>query len=204
MKKPFLTLLTSAALALPLSLSASNVTSITLDLVEFGNLTGLSVSDVNQTASPSPLYALGFEVDLGSVLPTMGGTLEHSGSSITFDGTVTVGDFSIGFDLDRDIGLNSGYFVKDTLNDLVLFDVTFPQISLSGNDFSFGPSLLLISSELESFLGKDQGSIAGSLVGMFRVDAMVDDGVVIPEASTYALILGLGALGFILFRRRKA
>ncbi|TVR52328.1 MAG: PEP-CTERM sorting domain-containing protein [Puniceicoccaceae bacterium] len=201
MKKSILSVVSAGVLALPIGLSA-NVTSVTLDLVEFGNLTGLSVTGVNQTASPSPLYALGFEVDVGSLLPTMGGTLEHSGSSITFDGTTTVGDFSLGFDLARDIGLNSGYYLKDSLNDLVLFDVVFPQISLSGMDFSFGPSLLVISAELETFVGAS--GIAGSLVGMFRVDAMVDDGVVIPEASTYALILGLGALGFILFRRRKA
>ncbi|MBV9391662.1 MAG: hypothetical protein JOY96_07205 [Verrucomicrobia bacterium] len=44
---------------------------------------------------------------------------------------MTVGDFLIGYDPTRNAGSDSGFFLKDTLNNLALFDLSQPTVAIS-------------------------------------------------------------------------
>ncbi|MEM1278564.1 MAG: hypothetical protein AAGG53_00800, partial [Cyanobacteria bacterium P01_H01_bin.152] len=122
----------------------SGTTSVFLDLELLEAAAGLVLESVDSEAAPfSDDFQVGFAINdetdfTYTVEPfaPVGGSIEHGGT-ITFDtvnnpdADITVGEFSIGFDLSRVTDTASGFFVADTIdgNGLdILFDISVPGV----------------------------------------------------------------------------
>jgi hypothetical protein len=194
----------AAAQAMSLQV-VSGVTSVFLDVPTLQSV-GLSLTGASNTVPPvSNNFLVGFPItpattfsfDFGTAgFAPIGGTIEHTGS-VTFNNTLTVGNFSIGFDPVRAIGSASGFFVRDTITTgAILFDVATPsRVSLT-NDTNLNISAnLLVSRELAGVL--NNASLTGATVGSASVDA-----VAVPEPTTLLGALVAGA--FLADTRRRA
>jgi hypothetical protein len=167
----------------------SGVTSVSLDTELLKSAAGLTLDRSSNTVAPaSDKYALGFGIKQSSDLiyndqngyKPVSGTIEHSGT-VTFKtdilGPVTVGDFSVGYNGDRQSDKASGFYIKDTAGaGTVLFDVSNPD-SLTGNSQSLniGRSDLLVAPELNSYLNQNglaKQSLTGADVGDIQLDAL--------------------------------
>jgi hypothetical protein len=198
--------MTESATAATFNLT-SGVTSVFLDLPTLSsvglNLTGSSgVVDPVSSAFlvgfpilPSTTFAFDFS-NAGAITP-LGGTIEHSGS-VTFNNTLTVGNFSIGFDPGRSSATKSGFFVKDTIaTGAPLFDVgTINNLTFNPSTSAFNlASNLLVSPELAGVLGNTD--LTGAEIGAASIN-----GTAVPEPMT---ILGALAAGsFLAASRRRA
>lgn len=136
------------------------------------------------------------------------GQVEHTGSMTLAIGPVgqqtevVVGNFSVMFDASRFVeNVKSGFYVKDNVSLLVpLFDLGPPSLLEPAVDGAQVKARLLITSELETALGADEGEIAGIDVGEVYVQAQA-----VPEPSTALLgLLGAGAIAVLLRRRRNS
>lgn len=183
----------------------SGVTSVTLDLPTLESV-GLSLTGANGTVPPvsndflvgfpiTPQTTFEFSFDDQAGFAPVGGTIEHSGS-VTFNNSLTLGNFSIGFDPARAVGSASGFFVRDTITTgAPLFDVatpsslTFdePDLEIIGN--------LLVSPELAGVLGNT--GLTGARVGAASIN-----GAAVPEPATILGVLAAG--GFLAASRRRA
>lgn len=197
---------------------ASGTTSVDLDFQALQAAAGLVLQSANNTVAPAAGFAVGFPVNSrdAAAFPTtftfdsanfapFAGTIEHTGT-VTFllgQDTITVGNFTIGYDMGRVAGEASGFFVESTTGgladglDAIMFDISGPvpgvtssSLTITGTEATGGAGLL-VSPELAGALGN--AGLTGALVGSARVDA-------IPEPS--AVILSLLALPVFLRRRR--
>lgn len=195
--------------ALPESATAATfvletgVTSVFLDLPTLQSV-GLNLTGANGVVPPvSGDFLVGFPITpatnftfttAGGFAP-VSGTIEHSGS-VTFNGALTLGNFSIGFDPARAIGNASGFFVRDTITTgAPLFDVAAPS-SLLFDETTLQLALtadLLVSSELAGVLGN--AGLAGAEIGAASIN-----GAAVPEPTT--MLGALAAGGFLAARRR--
>ncbi|MCL6434447.1 MAG: PEP-CTERM sorting domain-containing protein [Leptolyngbyaceae cyanobacterium HOT.MB2.61] len=194
----------SQAVAVTFQLS-SGVTSVFLDLPTLESV-GLSLTGATGTVPPvssdflvgfpiTPQTTFTFDFDSGSGFTPVGGTIEHTGS-VTFNNTLTLGNFSIGFDPARAIGSASGFFVRDTITTAaILFDVATPS-SLTFVDQNLEvQGDLLVSPELAGILGNT--SLSGATIGAASIN-----GEAIPEPATVLGVLAAG--GFLAASRRRA
>ncbi len=118
-----------------------------------------------------------FGYEVGDFLGTFGGSIEHIGLVNFNADTVTVGDFSIGFDADRvggPSGTASGFFVESTAGiAAILFDVAAPsELAPLPNDLIIGADLL-VSPEFGAFLfdnGLSDVNLEGAVVGSALVE----------------------------------
>jgi hypothetical protein len=166
----------------------SGVTSVSLDAKTLKDAAGLEIAGTNNTVTPTNGLAVGFGIKPNSnftytrqngFTPT-GGTIEHSGTvSLKADplGTVTVGDFSIGYDAARKSDKASGFFVRDTVDtDAILFDVSNPKnLSANRNSFKVSGADLLVSPEFNGFLnqkGLTNQNLTGADVGDVAINAI--------------------------------
>lgn len=146
---------------------SSGLTSVTLDFVALEDAASLQFDSVNNTATPATGYPAGFAVTTDTPLQynldpfsLVGGTISHTGS-VTFNivGTenqVEVGNFEIGFDAGRATGMNSGYFVEDTISGLgILFDVAMPDTLVANTDGIFLEGNLHVSPEFATYLSSN-------------------------------------------------
>lgn len=148
-----------------------------------------------------------FSYDADDFLGTFAGTVEHSGSVTLTDlatntASVTVGNFTIGFDGSRVGGDASGFFVQDNLDTgAILFDIGSPLVE------AFDTSLvvtgnLLISPEFSELLN------TLTLVSFDVTGADAGLALVVADANPVPLPAGIwllgSALGAVLVRRRTA
>ena len=168
----------------------SGVTSIFLDLPLLEEAAGLTLVGLDSDATPSdrPAFLDPFQVGFAIAEETdfsfapvpftpLGGTIEHSGT-ITIaigDTEATIGEFSIGYDESRVSDTASGFFVADTLDDVlgleILFDVGTPgTVTISGGDLSISDADLLLAPEVATALGLPD--LAGADVGDTQIDAV--------------------------------
>jgi hypothetical protein len=175
----------------------SGVTSVFLDVPLLQSV-GLSLTGTADVAPPvNNNFLVGFNITPatdftfsteGGLVP-LSGSIEHTGS-VTFNDQVTVGNFSIGFDPTRTSSQASGFFVKDTLDDIgaILFDIATPEIAnFDGKDLTLGANLL-VSQEFASALGN--ANLTGTVVGKAEVDA---EAAPVPEPASALAILGIGS-----------
>lgn len=180
-----------------LSAAASlNLSVVSADVFAPGNLGAGSVAFGINGRGASSLPTT-FSYDSDDFLGTFGGAIEHTGSVFFNDGTVEVGNFTIGFDGARVGGDRSGFFVESTTGiSAILFDVADPG-TLDAGAFSLTIGAdLLVSSEFAGFLQANQLAsvdLTGAVVGSALVQA-------VPAPGAMAL-LGLGGLAAA--RRRR-
>ena len=165
----------------------SGVTSVFLDLELIESATGLALTGVDSDAAPfSEAFQVGFAINddtdfsvTADPFAPVGGTIEHDGT-ITFNETVTVGDFSIGFDGDRVSESASGFFVADTVegNDLdILFDIGAPGVlETTDSELTIAEADLLLAPEFTDALGLPD--LTGADVGNARIDALLEGAAV--------------------------
>ena len=181
-------------LAAAASLDLSGVSG---DVISPGTLPGSVAFSINgRDASNLPTT---FTYDPNDFLGSFGGTIEHSGSVFFNNDTVEVGDFTIGFDANRAVGANSGFFVESTTGiAAILFDIGAPSTLNPGmSSLEIGADLF-VSAEFGSFLfnnGLSATDLAGADVG----DALVQASV--PAPGGLAALAGAGLLAS---RRRRS
>jgi hypothetical protein len=140
---------------------------------------------------------------------TVSGALEHTGS-VTFNGSITIGDFSI-----SDAGniVETGALVSDTIIPLggLFFAVADGSFIADETELSVGGDLEVtagFAAILEELgLVEDGSGLVGVDVGDFRIEADVTAAAMpapVPLPAAFPLLLfALGGLGFA-SRRRKA
>lgn len=172
-----------------------DLTGVSSDVIVPGELGGDSVAFlINDRDGSSPTT---FAYTLFDLAP-FSGSIEHTGS-LFFDlnmSSIEVGNFSIGYDANRVMGDNSGFFVESTVGVTeILFDVENPSdLGIDQPGVFTLTANLLVSSEFASILG-DTG-LTGADVG----DAFVNASAV-PEPTGFGLLTLVGIA--IATRRRK-
>ncbi|HHP7230654.1 MAG TPA: hypothetical protein ACFCUY_07325, partial [Xenococcaceae cyanobacterium] len=124
------------------TLVKDGITSVTLDTELLQTAAGLTFTGTEATVEPvSQQFAIGFDIteesdfayDEQDGFTPIEGEIEHTGT-VTFDsdnfGEVTVGNFRIGFNAERQTDGASGFFVQNTVdglvNNTILFDIGNP------------------------------------------------------------------------------
>jgi hypothetical protein len=170
------------------------LTSVFLDagILSAVSLAILGVSDDVQAPAEGFGEGVGFPINAATTfefttedgLTPLGGTIEHDGTltlgildaegELT-DGTVDVGEFTIGFDATRVSENTSGFFVLDNKQlDRILFDVGTPgSLALDDSSLSIGDADLLVSPEFAEFL-VNQGLAGFDATGVDAGDAQID------------------------------
>jgi len=178
------------------------VTSVFLDLPTLESAAGLTLTGASSDVVPpvSSDFLVGFtitpETDFAfsdeSGFTYLGGSIEHIGS-ITFNNSVSVGNFSIGFDANRASSSASGFFVQDTLTtNAILFDIANVVPALVNNNVTISGDLL-VSQEFAGFL--NNSALTGALVGRAQTNATA-----VPEPATMA---GIALAGSALVAGRR-
>ena len=165
---------------------SGGVTSVSLD-PDVLALAGFQIVDAANTVTPaSESFLVGFSITkptnfdftTSNGFTPVGGTIEHEGTVVLgateSDATLTVGNFSIGFDAERVAGNASGFFVADTFSGLgILFDVSSPgSLQLDDATLSIGDADLLISPEFAELLGNS--GFTGVDAGDAQIDALTE------------------------------
>ena len=174
----------------------SGVTSVYHDLEAFRQI-GLDLTGSNNTVTPiNSDYIVGFGIspatnftfsDKNGFTP-LSGTIEHTGT-VTFNNQTTIGNFSLGFDPQRAINNATGLFLKDTLSELIVFDLSAPEtVSLNSNNLILDQVTLLISPEFANSSILSNSNLAGEFGGIARIDAQVVSAAIPEPASTLALL----------------
>jgi hypothetical protein len=163
-----------------------------------GNLGPDSVAfPINGRDAAAPALPTTFSFTAGTLAP-FSGTIEHMGTVLFNDGTLEVGNFTIGFDAARAGAMTSGFFVADnvTFAGVPLFDVGIPSALTATGTWLTVAANLLVSSELAGVLGN------ADLTGVDVGDALVE-AVAVPEPGTLSLVLAGLLLGGIAVSRRS-
>jgi hypothetical protein len=153
------------------------VTSVALDTATLSTAAGLNLSGTNGTVQPaSSQFNAGFAISPRSSFQydsvtgaPLSGSIEHTGTvSFATDalGTVTVGNFSVGFDPARKSDKASGFYVQDTAGTgAILFDVSNPgSLNASASSWNVSGADLLVSPEFNGFLNS-RGLASTNLTG---------------------------------------
>ncbi|MGK7892576.1 MAG: hypothetical protein AB4372_02720 [Xenococcus sp. (in: cyanobacteria)] len=185
---------------LMLNLVQDGTTSVALNGELIASAAGLTLTDnVEGTVAPiSDEFTVGFDITEESDFifsenhgfTPLRGEIEHTGT-ITFSsdlGDITVGDFAIGFDADRQNENASGFFVENTFEGVlpdgaILFDVGNPEsLEITDTDLSLGSANLLVAEEFASVLVE---------TGLATVDLSDLTGADVGDATINATVIGL-------------
>lgn len=155
------------ALAAAASLELSGVSA---DVIAPGSLDGsVAFGITSRDADDLPTT---FAYDATDFFGSFGGTIEHRGSVFFNDGTVEVGNFTIGFDAARAGTLDgnaSGFYVESTTGvSAILFDVANPSTLFASSLEAVVGADLLVSPEFAGFLLSiefAEGDLSGVAVG---------------------------------------
>lgn len=138
----------------------SGTTSVFLDLPLLEAAASLTLSSVNSPGTPASAdYQVGFPITGGQFsyqvdpFAPVSGQIDHVGTVSFNNDTITVGDFTVGFDGARATDGRSGFFVEDTASNLgILFDFGVPSAAtITSNRFSVTGDLL-VSPEFATLL----------------------------------------------------
>jgi hypothetical protein len=177
--------------AIPFALNAqptaiSGTTSVNLDFAALESAASLQLASAESTGNPAQGFAAGFAITNETPFQyntdpfgPVGGSIDHTGS-VTFnivgtESTVTVGDFTIGYDGARAADGNSGFFVQDNISALgILFDVVAPSNLMADTDGLFIAADLKVSPEFAGYLttnGLATTDLSGVTIGAAEVNA---------------------------------
>jgi hypothetical protein len=147
-----------------------------------------------------------FSYDAGDFLGTFAGSIEHSGTieltdAATGTASITVGNFTIGFDAGRSDETRSGFFVQDNVDTgAVLFDIGNPIVEAFDTSLVIAADIL-VSQELSDTLNAlelidfDATGVDGGMA------LVIANGSVVPvPAAVWLFASALGLLGWV--RRR--
>jgi hypothetical protein len=198
---------------------AGGTTSVFLNLPLLKSAAGLTLTGSSTTGRPAAGgYQLGFPIlpsstfDYRIPFAAVSGTINHSGT-VTFNNSVTVGNFSIGFDASRATNGRSGFFVASTTGvKAILFDLGTPSsVNATRSQLNIGRTPLLVSPEFASFLGKP--ALAGANVGAASTSAVAAAATVktigvnfafgqqrfsFPSSQVHSVIINSGSSGDII------
>ena len=180
-----------------LSAAASlDLSGVSSDVIAPRNIPDSVAFSINSRSAPS--LPTTFSYAPSDFLGSFSGTIEHTGSVFFNNDTVEVGNFTIGFDANRAVGANSGFFVESTTGiAAILFDIGAPStLNPGSSELEIGADLL-VSAEFGSFLF-DNGLSATNLAGADVGDALVQATVPAPGAGAV-----LAAAGLFASRRRR-
>ena len=138
-----------------------------------------------------------FQYTAGTFAP-FSGTIEHAGTVSFNANTLTIGNFTIGFDAARAGATTSGFFVADnvTFPGVALFDIGIPtSLVATATELTIAADLL-VSPELAGVLQNT------ALTGVDVGDALVQ-GRSVAEPATVLLLLVGTALAGVARRRSK-
>jgi hypothetical protein len=178
------------------SAASLELSGVSADVISPGAIPGSVAFSINaRDASNLPTT---FSYDPSDFLGSFAGTIEHSGSVFFNNDAVEVGNFTIGFDIARAVGDNSGFFVESTAGiAAILFDIGAPStLNPGASTLEIGADLL-VSAEFGAFLfdnGLSASNLAGATVGSALVQATV------PAPGAGAALAVVGVLGS---RRRR-
>lgn len=116
--------------------------------------------------------------------------------------------FALQFDGGEWMAANEVFSTTTSGTDWSEFSLTL-QSNTEFTRLDFAPGILALSSDNPESLGSIAGSITGvgiftdGLSGNYRFDDF-SVSAVIPEPSTYALVVGIGVLAIVIYRRKKA
>jgi autotransporter-associated beta strand protein len=136
----------------------------------------------------------------GFISPANGSIGNLSLASLTFNGGGTL-NLGLGSGTSSDSLTIAGAFTKGSVGQ---YTIDFGNTGTAGNTYTlatFG------SSTFSSGADFTFANLASGVTGTFNLgtnDLTFTTTAAIPEPSTYAAILGIGALGFVIYRRRKA
>ena len=177
------------------SLIQDGTTSVGLDTDLLETAAGLTISGTENTVEPaSEDFAVGFDITEESDFlfsnedgfTPLAGEIEHTGT-VTFGsaaGDITVGDFTVGYDAERQTEDTSGFFVQNTVDGAVpegaiLFDVGNPgSLDIAEMELNLDDADLLVASEFAHLLlntGLASDNLTGADVGDVAIDAVTED-----------------------------
>ena len=177
-----------------LALVQDGTTSVALDVDSLTAAAGLTLKDTENTVEPvSEDFAVGFDISEESDFKfsaedgfaPVEGEIEHTGT-VTFGsaaGDIIVGDFTVGFDAERQTDDISGFFVQNTVEGAVpdgaiLFDVSNPEsLEITDTKLNLGSADLLVASEFAQILldtGLATDNLTGADVGDVAINAITE------------------------------
>ncbi|HHP7232513.1 MAG TPA: hypothetical protein ACFCUY_16840, partial [Xenococcaceae cyanobacterium] len=172
------------------SIIQDGTTSVALDTELLQTAAGLNLTGTNGTEEPvSEQFAVGFDITEESDFAynqqdgftPVAGEIEHTGT-VTFNseiGEITVGNFRIGFNAERQTDNTSGFFVQNTVDGAVaagtiLFDVSNPDsLEADSDSLDVGQSDLLVAPEFAEIL-QDNNLASDNLTGADVGDAVIN------------------------------
>lgn len=184
-----------------------------LDPVVLAGL-GISISGTTGTVTPAAGYTVAYPISARNATPnttfsydpndflgTFAGVIEHTGtlSLQSALGTITLGDFTVGYDAARADATRSGFFIGDNRDlNAPLFDIaaTGATILPTATSLQLSGSLLL---SLEAATGLGNPILAGLNMGNGFVDAVS----AVPEPSSLLLLSGIGSTCALIAQRRR-
>ncbi len=196
-----------ALIALPFtansqSTAISGTTSVNLDFAALESAASLQLSSAEGTADAATGFPVAFAITnetpfqyTPDPFAPVAGSIDHRGS-VTFTivgttDTVTVGDFTIGFDAARAVGGNSGFFVQDNVSSLgILFDVVAPTTLTADMDGLFIDAELKVSPEFATFLSTNSlatTDLSGVTIGTAQVNASTSSIMIIQGRTSVNL-----------------
>jgi hypothetical protein len=179
-------------------------TSVSLDFELLETAAGLVVTSVDTDGVAAEGYDVGFQITADSDFDfsDLSGSIEHSGT-VTFNETVTLGEFSISLmgdvlTVSDTTGFDAPVFTLGDMSAPVMIDGYMLPDGMKVQKLILEFGELNVSADLATFLGDT--SLTGADVGGAKVATYI----VVPEPSTLAAI-GLGVVAlFFIFRRRRA
>lgn len=191
---------TSVLLDTELLATAAGLTLTGASGVVTGSLPGSVAFPINPRSGGAGLNtSFIYESESFPAAGSFSGSIEHSGS-VTFNDSITLGNFTIGFDASRVAGSATGFFVADTLpgNGLeILFDVGAPVDPLIlVPELVFGGELL-VAPEFAAVIA--QSGLTGADVG----NALVETVSITSPGSLPLLAGGILIFALCLGRRER-
>ncbi|MGK0186480.1 MAG: hypothetical protein ACI9R3_002263 [Verrucomicrobiales bacterium] len=167
---------------------------------------GLSVATVTDTATAAAGFEAGFDIldstdftfEIDSGFMPLAGAIRHSGSVQLDQGGL--GIFAVGNFVIADGGATLGKLeMFDSFFGTKLFEIDNPaSVTVTGNDFAFGDSDLIVTDEFAGFL--QNLGLAGQVAGQLRIDGLAT-ATPVPEPHS-ALLTGIG-LVLLMWRRQR-
>lgn len=221
-------LLITAVCAVCASMSAHAVSVLEYNIAATGGLTGLPLAPNSNTLNASTLTYVGAGAgiaDVGQVVatgwqtaanaaavnaagpayvftvtPAVGGKFDFSAATVSFGASSSIAD-THNIAVFANGALVGSASVPTGLNQFGNYNVSLASLGEQTGAVEF--KLVGFNTSGDPLAGLDTGIPAGTQANLALNDVVVDGGSPIPEPHEYAMLAGLGLVGFAVYRRRK-